>query len=57
MDVVIINEDTLKDTAAQLNRALWRWGAMIQSNTKMERKRGIVTDAQQLHYSLEEELR
>ncbi|CAN8077201.1 unnamed protein product [Agarophyton chilense] len=57
MDVVIINEDNLEDTAAQLDRALGRWGAMVQSDHSMEKKLGIVIDGQTLHYALEEELR
>eukprot|EP00178_Gracilaria_changii_P019060 TRINITY_DN55501_c0_g1_i1.p1 TRINITY_DN55501_c0_g1~~TRINITY_DN55501_c0_g1_i1.p1 ORF type:complete len:1506 (-),score=224.81 TRINITY_DN55501_c0_g1_i1:6038-10555(-) len=56
MDVVIINEDNLEDTAAQLDRALGRWGAIVQSDRSMEKKLGIVIDGQTLHYALEEEL-
>ncbi|PXF43518.1 putative phospholipid-transporting ATPase 7 [Gracilariopsis chorda] len=56
MDVVIVNEDNLEDTAAQLDRALGRWGAMVQSDRSMEKKFGIVIDGQTLHYALEEGL-
>ncbi|KAI0559466.1 Cation transport ATPase (P-type) [Gracilaria domingensis] len=56
MDVVIINEDNLEDTAAQLDRALGRWGALVQSDRSMEKKLGMVIDGQTLHYALEEEL-
>ncbi|CDF35124.1 unnamed protein product [Chondrus crispus] len=55
MDVVIINEDNLEDTAAQLDRALGRWSAM-RTDPAMERKLGLVIDGQTLHYALEEEL-
>lgn len=55
MDVVIINEDNLEDTAAQLDRALGRWSAMRQ-DPGLERKLGLVIDGQTLHYALEPEL-
>lgn len=55
MDVVIINEDNLEDTAAQIDRALGRWSAML-SDPSMERKLGLVIDGQTLHYALEKEL-
>lgn len=55
MDVVIINEDNLEDTAAQIDRALGRWSAM-RTDPTMERKLGLVIDGQTLHYALEEEL-
>lgn len=55
MDVVIINEDNLEDTAAQIDRALGRWSAMLAS-PGMEKKFGLVIDGQTLHYALEEEL-
>lgn len=58
MDVVIINEDNLEDTAAQIDRALGRWSAMraMRSETSAERKLGLVIDGQTLHYALEPEL-
>lgn len=55
MDVVIINEDNLEDTAAQIDRALGRWSAML-SDPSIERKLGLVIDGQTLHYALEQEL-
>eukprot|EP00177_Eucheuma_denticulatum_P008860 GFKZ01016086.1.p1 GENE.GFKZ01016086.1~~GFKZ01016086.1.p1 ORF type:complete len:1561 (+),score=231.62 GFKZ01016086.1:115-4683(+) len=55
MDVVIINEDNLEDTAAQIDRALGRWSAM-RTDPAMERKMGLVIDGQTLHYALEPEL-
>lgn len=55
MDVVIINEDNLEDTAAQMDRALGRWSAM-RTDPTMERKLGLVIDGQTLHYALEAEL-
>lgn len=55
MDVVIINEDNLEDTAAQIDRALGRWSAM-RSDPAIERKLGLVIDGQTLHYAMEQEL-
>lgn len=55
MDVVIINEDTVEDTAAQIDRALGRWSAM-RTDPSIERKLGLVIDGQTLHYALEPEL-
>lgn len=55
MDVVIINEDNVEDTAAQVDRALGRWSAM-RTDPSIERKLGLVIDGQTLHYALEPEL-
>lgn len=55
MDVVIVNEDNLEDTGAQLERALGRWSAM-RTDPAMERKLGLVIDGQTLHFALEPEL-
>lgn len=57
MDVVIINEDNLEDTAAQIDRALGRWSAMqSMSDTSTRGKFGLVIDGQTLHYALENTL-
>lgn len=55
MDVVIINENNLEDTAAQIDRALGRWGA-IRQDPSMEGKLGLVIDGQTLHFALKPEL-
>ena len=55
MDVVIINEDNVEDTAAQIDRALGRWSAMLSSKDT-EKKLGLVIDGQTLHYALEPQL-
>ena len=55
MDVVIINEKNLEDTAAQIDRALGRWSAMLTDVTT-ERKLGLVIDGETLHYALAPEL-
>lgn len=57
MDVVIINEDNLEDTAAQIDRALGRWSAMqAMSDFNTRGKFGLVIDGQTLHYALENTL-
>lgn len=55
MDVVIINEDNVEDTGAQIDRALGRWSAML-SDPGLRRKFGLVIDGQTLHYALEDHL-
>lgn len=55
MDVVIINEDNVVDTSAQIDRAIGRWSALLQDSS-WQRKLGIVLDGQTLHYALEPQL-
>lgn len=55
MDVVIINEDNVEDTAAQIDRALGRWSAMLSTKDTVK-KLGLVIDGQTLHYALEPQL-
>ena len=53
--MVIINEDTLEVTGAQIDRALGRCSAMFL-DPSMEKKFGLVIDGQTLHYAMSEEL-
>lgn len=55
MDVYIINEDNLEDTAAQIDCAIGRWNALLH-DPGMERKLGLVIDGQTLHFALRPEL-
>jgi phospholipid-transporting ATPase len=55
MDVYIINEDNLEDTAAQIDCAIGRWKALLH-DPGMERKLGLVIDGQTLHFALRTEL-
>lgn len=52
IDVVLINENNLEDTGAQIDRELGRWSAM-KSDKNLKRKFGLVIDGQTLHYALE----
>lgn len=55
MDVYIINEDNVEDTAAQMDCAIGRWKALLH-DPGMERKLGLVIDGQTLHHALTPEL-
>lgn len=55
MDVYIINEDNVEDTAAQIDCAIGRWKALLH-DPGMEGKLGLVIDGQTLHYALQPQL-
>lgn len=53
MDIVIINENSIEGTAAQIDRAIGRWSALRHDGMQ---QCGLVIDGQTLHWAMEPEL-